>query len=211
MRCGKRAIDAGRRGFTLVEMIVVVSILLLLATLVVAFFPRVNEQQKPRTGADNVQGWLFIAKQWARRDRVPSGLRIVRDPATDLSAQIMYLEQPPDFRVQPGVPGSSNPDIRGLNISGTTAPLETASLGTAPDFAGGYMVGEEPQWPVQIGDYLEVEGGGDNAIWVFRVMSVSPTSVTLDRAPSGLSSSTHWKYSFIRNPRPRAGEAPLQL
>lgn len=65
-----------RPGLTLVELIVVVAIIATLVTITALYFPRFQEQEQVNRGADMLQGWLLIAKQQARRDAVPTGLRV---------------------------------------------------------------------------------------------------------------------------------------
>jgi type II secretory pathway pseudopilin PulG len=65
-----------RAGYTLVELILMLALLALLATLAVALLPRVQQQARSAAGADQVQGWLLIAKQRARRDQHPVGIRL---------------------------------------------------------------------------------------------------------------------------------------
>src|SRR5437588_10342280 len=65
-----------RRGFTLVEMLVVLALMLVLAALAVAFVPRMNERAKTPRGASQLQMWLLIARQWAKRDNIPTGIRL---------------------------------------------------------------------------------------------------------------------------------------
>src|SRR5437899_3994285 len=65
-----------QRGFTLVEMLVVLALMLVLAALAVAFIPRMNDRAKTPRGASQLQMWLLIARQWAKRDGVPTGVRL---------------------------------------------------------------------------------------------------------------------------------------
>ncbi len=57
-----------RSGFTLVEMLVAIGIILALATLTVMVVPSVNTQRGLDQGAEDVQGVFLIAKQRAFRD-----------------------------------------------------------------------------------------------------------------------------------------------
>jgi prepilin-type N-terminal cleavage/methylation domain-containing protein len=65
-----------RAGYTLVELIVVLALLAVLVLIAVALVPRAQHQARAAAAADQVQGWLLIAKQRARRDRHPVGLRL---------------------------------------------------------------------------------------------------------------------------------------
>ena len=85
--------QARRVALTLVEMLVVMSLVALLAALVVAFVPRLQEHQKANRGAEQLQGWLLIAKQWAKRDGVPTGLRL-SPGVSGLCTSLQYIQQP---------------------------------------------------------------------------------------------------------------------
>lgn len=65
-----------RSGFTLVEMLVVLILILILAALAVLFVPKVNERRNAARGADLLQQALLTAKNRAVRDRAPRGIRL---------------------------------------------------------------------------------------------------------------------------------------
>jgi prepilin-type N-terminal cleavage/methylation domain-containing protein len=66
----------GRRGFTLVEMLVVLVLILVLAAIAVALVPKVSERQRAAKGADQIQAALLTAKQMAIRDQAARGVRL---------------------------------------------------------------------------------------------------------------------------------------
>src|SRR5262249_45106297 len=76
---------ARRSGYTLVEMLMVVAVLLVLVTLALAFGPWVHERQKVTGGADQLQQWLLTSKGRARSARLPCGVRLRPLPALTLS------------------------------------------------------------------------------------------------------------------------------
>src|SRR5437870_4567467 len=80
MRYQRDAARARRTGFTLVEMMVVLVLMLIVGAVAIMFVPRINEQQKALKGADQVQGALLAAKMRALRDQAPRGVRIVPVP-----------------------------------------------------------------------------------------------------------------------------------
>ena len=79
-RTGWKLVPHRRGGFTLVELLVVIVIILILASLVVALNPRIAGAQKVAKGGDLLQGWLAIARQRAKRDQIPTGVRLIPDP-----------------------------------------------------------------------------------------------------------------------------------
>src|SRR4051794_15234051 len=66
-----------RPGFTLVELLVAMGIMVLLATLIVALAPSFKDRQKTQKGADQLQQWLLSSKRMAARAQSPRGLRIM--------------------------------------------------------------------------------------------------------------------------------------
>lgn len=75
--CLQRVVSTpDRSGFTLVELLVVILLMLVLAALAVLFVPRVNERRKSAIAAEQVQTALLTAKQRAVRDQAPRGVRI---------------------------------------------------------------------------------------------------------------------------------------
>lgn len=217
-----------RRAFTLVELLVVLGIILLMAALGVAFVPRASERQKTSRGADQLQGWLLIAKQWAKKDRIPTGIRLLPGQTYPSKAaansafitDLQYIQQPADF-YQQGTSIAAETRVIGGNSFPVVRGYYTAN-NTGFDFFGGLGAGGSSLWPVQVGDYLEIKNGGP----VFRIIGViadplaNPQTPNLgnilvisraaDSAVGGLGLST-MEYRIFRAPRPLQGESPLQL
>jgi prepilin-type N-terminal cleavage/methylation domain-containing protein len=219
-----------RPGFTLVEMIVVISIILVLATLVAAVVSTpILVGDKARRGGDQVQLWLRVAKTRAMADGAPRGVRLISDPNSPDPTkpwirELQYIEQPSDYIVMlPGAAGVA-PQPRGITVTALGAQ-GVATLDPNPptglNFTGGLqgaLAQDDPNWPVhgdkivggilaQPGDYLEVQGGG----LLYRITSVTPTALALDRAPVNPINTPTPQYRIIRQPRPLLGETPLQL
>lgn len=189
-------------GFTLIELLVVLTLIILVAALGVAFVPKASERQSTSRAADRLQGWLLVAKQWAKRDSVPTGIRLVPD-ANGYVRDMQYVQKPGDFG------GGA------IWTPGMTPPFMTIQA-SGVDFTGGIT---DPNlyylYPVQPGDYLEVQGGGPIQL-IDPAPPLSVTATTLRILPglplqvpapsSGIS-----QYRIIRGPRVLQGEPTLSL
>src|SRR5262249_16889490 len=156
-----------RPGFTLIEMLVAIGILVVLATLAVAVVPKVQERARASRGGVLLHGWFLEAKQMAVRDRAGRGVRllIVYDPTPQpvtglplgwVCRQALYIQQPDNFTGGTLVfdtPGTPTAMQNKATIIGSPTPLH-----------GGFPL--PPNYPpnqipyaVQPGDYLQVQGG----------------------------------------------------
>src|SRR5437899_338806 len=84
-----------RSGLTLVEMVVVLTIFLTLTALTLAVIRPFREDRLLTVAANQLQGWLVTARQYALRDRVPTGLRLL--PAVGdarLITLLQFIRQP---------------------------------------------------------------------------------------------------------------------
>jgi type II secretory pathway pseudopilin PulG len=220
---------------TLVELLVVMVIMLILATIVVAFAPGFQDAQKVSRGADQLQGWALMARQWAKKDRTPTGLRLLINSGT--ATDIMYIQQPPNFTVPYAVPALSpadqaastpgpQPPFRRISVA-TAAGVSTVSLDltntisvkstqTIGDFSGGqFLSGDSTKWAVQAGDSLVIHGT------ICLVGTVTTSNATLGMADQ-ITLATPLQgnlmtiplttdYYFVRAPRPLTGESTLKL
>jgi prepilin-type N-terminal cleavage/methylation domain-containing protein len=157
---------------TLIELLVVMSLIAVLAALAVAFLPSAASTAKEARAAQQVQGWLNIAKQRAMRDQAPRGLRlfITNYPvgATTLNLAVtdcQYIEQPDDFPANAGVTMVCPPQIPLAPAFNAIKYNCVQIINT--DLTNGYPITtgtsadpNAPYWTVQPGDYLEVTGTG---------------------------------------------------
>ena len=102
----RRASLTTRRGFTLIEMLVVLGISLLLAAIAAGVgYSGMIGSQRTVSSADRVSGWLILAKQRALRDQRPSGVRFIgKSVGGNLIActEAQYIETP-----EPWVPSAA--------------------------------------------------------------------------------------------------------
>lgn len=92
-----------RAGFTLVELLVAMAVLVTLASLALLVVPGVLDQDRTTDGASMVRQYLMIAKARAARDGLPRGVRLISslDATTPAKTnnlwvtEIQYIESPP--------------------------------------------------------------------------------------------------------------------
>lgn len=187
-----------RAGLTLVELIVVIAIIATLATITALYFPRFQEQEQVNRGADMLQGWLLIARQQARRDGVPTGIRFTFDSTTRICQQMNYVQQPANF-AQGLYLGRFNNDPRTALIKYVNLTID----GTK----------------VEDGDYIEFLGLirrvstptlQDPSIPQSTLPIAAGPDVSTDVVPDAGATSPP-NYRIIPQPRPIAGEQALQL
>jgi type II secretory pathway pseudopilin PulG len=166
-----------RPSFTLVEMLVVVSILLILTVAVVAVAPRFTDDRKLARAADQLAQILLTAKQRAKRDLIPTGVRLFPDPQHNgLVTQLQFIQQPDDFAV--GTVTSTTAAVV-PPVSWPTGCNAFVASSSTVDFTGGFS--DSSLWPVQVGDYLVVAGTAHLIIGV----AAPPTGLVLEPvAPS---------------------------
>jgi prepilin-type N-terminal cleavage/methylation domain-containing protein len=178
---------AARSAFTLIELLVVIGIFLVLASLAVLVIPSAMENQRSAQGGVRVQGCLITAQQRAVLDRAPRGVRLYPD-ANNLVTKIQFVERPDDFT---GGQFTTGATLNTLNFAGV-------------DLSGG--VADPTLWPVQAGDYIEIQGGG----LMHLITAVTATSVTLaSPLPQAITTPTS-KYRVERASR-LMGEEPLVM
>jgi len=150
--------------------LVVIAIILVLAAIGVMFVPSVQDGDKAAGGARQLMGMLQIAKTRAMRDQAPRGVRLLANNPSAASpgllptqiTELQYIEQPPDFYDK----------TIGIIPFGPSAPRAVPNISFLGDLSGGLASVTPPvPWPVQAGDYLEINGGG----LLYRIMGVNPT------------------------------------
>jgi prepilin-type N-terminal cleavage/methylation domain-containing protein len=187
-----------RPGFTLVEMIVVLAIVASLAALTVGVLRPAREDYLLGVATSQLQGWLVNARQYAGRDRVVTGIRLL--PGTDadpgLVASLQIIQQPDGF---------------GGGRASVAEPGNVVDF-TGVDLCGGFGADAPEFWPVQPGDYLELQGGGP-VYRVERVLSGTRLRVAQTSARPAISAAVPAtsEYRITRAPRPMAGMATLLL
>jgi len=87
-----------RRGMTLVELLVVMSIMVTFAAMTAAFYPSISSDNQIAQASNKIQNLLVGARQKARRDSNVTGVRFFPDTNNPGSAtQMMLIQKPVDL------------------------------------------------------------------------------------------------------------------
>lgn len=191
-------------------MLVVLAVLLFLAVLGYALVPSMFSNHRRVSAADQVTLWLLNARQRAKRDGLPTGLRLL--PLTDSNGQVIYQ---PDGSVivrqlqyvqqpEPLLGGTRRKD----HVAGGLCESVRDNVATFRnvDFLGSGS--QEDEYQVQPGDYLELRGGGD----VQAIVGVAREKLYLrDTRSSDPEFVPTTSYRILRKPRPLLGEKVLDV
>jgi prepilin-type N-terminal cleavage/methylation domain-containing protein len=142
-----RARARGRQGFTLIEMLLVIGIILFLFGLVAAFLPAVYKRDDSTRAAQMVQTRLAMARQRARRDNLACGIRFAPDTTLPgpprFVTNLAMVQQPLDIVGRPDAPGLPGIALHAPAANSNLVIINGANLAT-----------------VNPGDFLTIAGSG---------------------------------------------------
>jgi prepilin-type N-terminal cleavage/methylation domain-containing protein len=193
-----------RAGFTLVELLVVMSLILVLATLVVGLAPSIRRDARVTNAIEQVQGWLLIAKQRAYRDRVPRGVRVVVPTGSTTATELAYIEQPENITGKFAKITDWTPPMGMTPGSGArkTLQIDTGFTTDVDISPGDFIKIPEAFREPSCGHFINTTTGGATSGTLTLATAVSPDNTNLTIFSS---------YTVVRRFRPMIGEPVLQL
>lgn len=184
-----------RPAFTLVELLVVIGIIVIIATLGFLFLPNLDRNKGVPNAVTQVEGWVNLSKQQALRDGRPHGIRFI-DDGGGVCTSLQYIEQPDPLTF------------------GVAYTLDLVSDTTTGTYVGNLKQGAAnmPWDGVVPGDLLQVS---NKLTGIAIITNVTGSVITLDRAIEGTGpvpvTLTNSDFKVIRSPRPLVGEPVLQM
>jgi prepilin-type N-terminal cleavage/methylation domain-containing protein len=214
MRCHLKTPRLARAAFTLIELLVVVALIVVIAAIGIFTIPLFQSQQKAGQNASQIVAWLGDAKVQALKQQRPTGIRFVVDttdpgyPTSQFIRELYYVQTPDDYT------GSMLTPNGRLYQPGPNSAPTMLQFSPNVDFFGG-LVADPANYPVQPGDYLEINGGG----LLYQIIGV-PNAQTLNLSRPAIVNAlasdtfggpytTNWR--IIRQPRRLPGEDSLTL
>ncbi|MBA4067564.1 MAG: hypothetical protein C0501_28415 [Isosphaera sp.] len=194
-----------RRGFTLIEMLVVIGLIVFLAAIVMAIGPGVLEKDRAVAAVNQLEGALQIARSKAVRDNLPRGIRLL--PNGTQASEYQYIEAPPVFVPNPVGP-AANVYVQfeyTTNAGGQVTSRTCTITGLTADQAGQIVAGSTLQLPtLGTGHQITATAGGP-----------SPLTLTLATYPDAqLGAATRFRtyhFGLYAPPRPLLGEPNFLL
>ncbi|MBS0204030.1 MAG: prepilin-type N-terminal cleavage/methylation domain-containing protein [Planctomycetes bacterium] len=192
---------AGPRGFTLVELLVVVAVMLALTTMTIVAVNFSNDRDRVRAGARLIQSLLSGARDRAIYSREIRGIRLIRDPNDSHSANaIQYIGAP--GRISDGTL-TVMPNLDGTVINGSNTLFNRLKS------QGLIRVGSRIQIPKDTGRWYTIAAfPASETIWLaqrYADYSASTTASNANRSYSGLT------YQLELLPQPLPDSTPVQL
>ncbi len=224
-----------RRGMTLIELVVVISLILVLLTLGLLISPRLAEDQRSVRTGDLISGWLYMCKNRAYRDQQTRGIRLIVG-ADGNCHEIALIERPEDYRGgvlqvpspfvgsigapydPPNGKQGSTAFLHGIDLTNALNPIEEPIV-AAGDFLvfdsleaipyNSHRIAYLRYFPA--GASPQAPQGGTHIVCATYDMNWWSVINGGAPIPVGSAYGKSDQFRFVRQPRPLVGEPTLQL
>ncbi len=207
-----------RAGFTLIEMLVVVALMLMLLGLAAAVVPGILDADRTNEGSARLMGWLQIARQRAIRDQAPRGLRLLVDPTTTNQVrEVQYVEVPPmDLPNPDQLPAGAY-----LQVEVNLSPMPAATYGQptlkVSNLPSNLQGGESVYVP-ELGLTFPLSNAnppynpmpsGMPPLYTLTLLNPNASATKFPLGAAGRYKTV--RFGYVRQPQPLLGEPTLQL
>ncbi|MFY7953032.1 MAG: pilus assembly FimT family protein, partial [Armatimonadaceae bacterium] len=213
-----------RQGFTLVELLVAVAIMLVLIGLALLVANSgIIGNARTSSGSDRISGWLMQAREKAKRDDAPRGIRFIVGPDNFIrEAQLIEVPEPYNMpvgnfvmveHVRPAM-GAQTKRVfvvgpNAADVVNNVAPGDTLSLPSVGTIHRVTGIGAQFVQPVGTSNFPAVEITVAQPLLLPDLGAAAlPAAPVPPTATPTYSSTT---FGFLRQARPTFGEPPYQL
>jgi type II secretory pathway pseudopilin PulG len=202
-----------RPAFTLIELIVAMSVIILLASLALMVVPEIMSQDRTTEGAARLQQYLMIAKARAGRDQAPRGLKLINNGG--FATEVQYIEAPPLYVApDPTSPTTSlqynlnnAPRVEfTMNVTSSTWTITMANL-PDPSVLTNNAIVIVPN----LGTWFSIQSISGTGPWTITPNPQSVTGVAPNPDIGAGTQIESYSFGIYGTPQPLLGEPVLQL
>jgi prepilin-type N-terminal cleavage/methylation domain-containing protein len=197
-----------RTAMTLVELLVVMAIIVIFTAMTAAFYPANQADRELSRFSNTVQSALLSARNRAKAERLPTGIRFYADPNLRTKVGSVVLIQKPAPLDAYAVGVAPNQGSLSANIVERTPPLMSGIFDAYITFPNNYPI----QNVLNYGDFIVLDSGdvakidgmtNPNTVYSLSGSYSSGFSSALTISPT--------KFKVYRSPVELSGDTPFEL
>lgn len=190
-----------RTAMTLVELLVVMAIIVIFTAITAAFYPANQADRELSRFSNTVQSALLSARNRAKAERLPTGIRFYADPNSPTKVGSVVLIQKPAPLDAYAVGGGGNPP--------TAGSLTVTMLGNDANiaFSNSYPV----QGNIKINDFIVLDSGDVAKVDLVNPNFVNSLSGSYSSGFSPALTALPTKFKVYRGAIELSGDTPFEL
>jgi prepilin-type N-terminal cleavage/methylation domain-containing protein len=203
-----------RTAMTLVELLVVMAIIVIFTAITAAFYPANQADRELSRFSNTVQSALLSARNRAKAERLPTGIRFYADPNSLTKVGSVVLIQKPAPLDAYAIGGAGNPGSLSANIVERTPPPMSGIFDAYITFPNNYPI----QNVLNYGDFIVLDSGDvakiDGLVTPPTMTNPNTAYSASGSYSSGFSSSLTalpTKFKVYRSPVELSGDTPFEL